>query len=50
MDKRLIDISLMTQDEIDWLNQYHANVFEKLSPHLEGVTLEWLKVATNSIP
>lgn len=50
MDKRLIDISLMTQDEIDWLNQYHANVFEKLSPHLEGATLAWLKVATNSTP
>lgn len=48
MDKRLINLSLMTQDEIDWLNQYHANVFEKLSPHLDGDALEWLKTNTNS--
>lgn len=49
MDKRLIDPSLLTQEEKDWVDDYHAKVLEKLSPHLEGEALEWLKKATDSI-
>ena len=49
IDKRLIDTSLLTQNEIDWLNQYHAQVFEKISPHLDEKTLIWLKIATAAI-
>lgn len=49
MDKRLIDPSLLTTIEIDWVNQYHADVFEKLSAHLDKATFEWLKQATNPI-
>ena len=49
IDKRLIDTSLLTQSEIDWLNQYHAQVFEKISPHLDEKTLIWLKIATAAI-
>ncbi len=35
IDRRLIDKSLFTQEEIDWLNRYHASVREKLSAHLK---------------
>lgn len=49
MDKRLINSSLLTQDEKDWVNQYHANVFDKLSPHLEGSELKWLQEVTTPI-
>ena len=34
IDKSLIDISLLDQKEIDWLNSYHSEVYEKLSPYL----------------
>ena len=48
IDKRLIDVSLLTQNELEWLNHYHAKVFEKISPHLEGDDLIWLKQATSN--
>ena len=43
MDRRLIDVALLTATELDWLNDYHAVVLERLSPHLEADELEWLQ-------
>ena len=49
IDLEAIDISLLTNDEKTWLNQYHKTVFEKLSTHLKGEELEYLKSATVAI-
>lgn len=49
IDKTLIDISLLDNREIDWLNSYHNEVYEKLSPHLTSAEKIWLKKQTNSI-
>ncbi len=46
IDRRLIDKSLLTQEEIDWLNNYHARVREKLSGHLKDAERQWLEAAT----
>jgi len=46
IDRRLIDKSLFTQEEIDWLNSYHARVREKLSGHLKDAQRKWLEAAT----
>ncbi len=46
IDRRLIDKSLFTQEEIDWLNNYHARVREKLSGHLKDAQRKWLEAAT----
>ncbi|MGN6447621.1 MAG: aminopeptidase P family protein [Brucella intermedia] len=46
IDRRLIDKSLFTQEEIDWLNSYHARVREKLSGHLKDAERQWLEAAT----
>ena len=46
IDRRLIDLDLMEGAEIDWLNAYHAEVREKLSPHLAADTAAWLAEAT----
>ena len=48
-DLDAINKNLLTQDEIDWLNNYHSEVFEKLSPLLEPDEIQWLKEATKSI-
>jgi Xaa-Pro aminopeptidase len=48
-DTRLIDISLLTVEEKDWINAYHLEVLEKVGPHVEGTTLEWLKDAVHHI-
>lgn len=44
-----IDKDLMTREDIEYLNAYHALVFEKLSPHMEGEELEWLKKNTRPL-
>nr|WP_278437020.1 aminopeptidase P family protein [Brucella anthropi] len=46
IDRRLIDKSLFTHEEIDWLNSYHASVREKLSGHLKDAERKWLEAAT----
>ncbi len=49
IDTRCIDRSLMRQDEIDWLNRYHAEVRQRLSPLLSGDALAWLQTRTEAI-
>lgn len=45
-DRSLFDLSIMTDDEISWVNDYHTQVFEKLSPLVDGDALTWLREAT----
>ena len=39
----------MTAREKDWLNAYHAEVFEKISPYLNEEEIAWLKEYTRAI-
>ena len=45
-EKNLIDKDMLSKDEIDWVNNYHARVFEKLSPNLDKDVSSWLKEKT----
>ena len=38
----LIEMSLLTKDEVEWLNDYHAKVLARLTPHLEEDEVNWL--------
>ncbi len=38
--------SMMNNDEIEWLDNYHALTYEKLAPHLTDAQKEWLKKKT----
>jgi len=49
IDRSLIDKSLLDQKEIDWLNSYHAEVYEKISPNLTEAEESWLKIKTEPI-
>jgi Xaa-Pro aminopeptidase len=49
IDKSMIDISLLDEKEIDWLNSYHAEVYEKISPFLTSEERKWLKDKTNDL-
>ena len=49
IDTRLINFELLTQDEIDWINDYHKTTYEKLSPYLDGDDLEYLERRTEEI-
>lgn len=43
IDTKAIVVELMTDAELEWLNNYHQQVFELLAPHLEGQQLKWLE-------
>lgn len=45
IQQKLIDPSLLTDDEKTWLNQYHQVVWDKLSPHLPETEKAWLAEA-----
>ena len=42
IDTRCIERSLLRQDEVDWLNHYHAMVRQRLTPLVSGEALAWL--------
>ncbi|MBX3487633.1 MAG: aminopeptidase P family protein [Candidatus Paracaedibacteraceae bacterium] len=46
MDRRLIDETMLTSAEWQWLNAYHIKVRESLLPHLDPDTAAWLVDAT----
>ncbi|MDO7742506.1 MAG: M24 family metallopeptidase C-terminal domain-containing protein, partial [Pedobacter sp.] len=42
IDTEAIDISLLEQRHINWLNNYHEFVIRELKPHLTTEELSWL--------
>lgn len=46
IDRRLIDVSLLDAEALDWLNSYHALVAEKIGPRVSPETKLWLDDAT----
>ena len=49
IDLDAIDVNLMMKDEIEYLNNYHKKVYEKISPFLNQDEKEWLKKYTREI-
>ena len=47
--KKGIVKEMLTNEEIEWLNNYHQIVYEKLSPNLNEEEKVWLQEATASI-
>lgn len=49
-ETKLIDFSLLTPSEVEWINNYHQHVFDELSPWIEGEkSYEWLKNSTKRV-
>ncbi|WP_191864424.1 M24 family metallopeptidase C-terminal domain-containing protein, partial [Pseudomonas viridiflava] len=49
IDTRCIELSMLSLEERQWLNGYHAHVNQRLSPLLEGAALQWLQARTAAI-
>ncbi len=45
-DRSLFDTSLMTTEEISWVNGYHAMVYDRLLPLLDNDQAAWLREKT----
>ncbi len=49
IDRHLVKTALLNEPELAWLNDYHATVYEKISPLVNEATQAWLKEATAPI-
>ena len=46
IERRLIEVSMLSAEERDWVDAYHATVREKIRPLLDEATALWLDRAT----
>jgi Xaa-Pro aminopeptidase len=49
LDKKLIETSLLTPQEIQWVNRYHSHVYKKIAPDLQEAEKQWLAQATSPV-
>ena len=49
IDKEGIVVDMLTPDEKEWFNNYHARVYRELAPSLTAEEQAWLKQATEAI-
>ena len=49
IDTTPVDVTLLTDNERTWLNDYHQMVFDRLSPHLDDSDRQWLYAATRPV-
>ncbi len=49
IDTRPLERALLREDEIAWLNAYHAMVRTRLEPLVEGAARDWLLLRTEAI-
>jgi Xaa-Pro aminopeptidase len=49
IDTRCIERTLLRDDEVRWLNAYHASVRERLAPRVQGDALAWLLARTQPL-
>ena len=48
-DIRLMDIDMLVESERMWINNYHQEVWKKVSPHVNEDVRKWLQDSTRSI-
>jgi Xaa-Pro aminopeptidase len=49
IDRRLVDQSLLTEEELAWFNGYHGRVLKEIGPLLEAADLQWLERACHPL-
>jgi Xaa-Pro aminopeptidase len=49
IDTSLIEFSMLDKKEVEWLNEYHREVYAKISPHLREDEEKWLKMKTTIV-
>ena len=49
IDQTLIDLSLLDDKELEWLNDYHERVYRSLREHLKPELKKWLREKTKRL-
>ena len=50
IDRSLIEVAMLSPEERQWLDDYHAKVLEVVGPQLDGGALAWLRGACTALP
>jgi Xaa-Pro aminopeptidase len=45
IDRALVEVAMLSPEERDWLNAYHARVLEVVGPQLDGEAKAWLEAS-----
>ena len=45
LDRRLIDVTLLSGSEHAWIDHYHSDTLHKIGPRVDGAALDWLTAA-----
>lgn len=48
-DKEAIDVSYLSDREVELLNQYHEAVYQEIAPYLDEEEAEWLRAVTSPL-
>jgi len=46
ISRHLVDLNMLSGEELSWLNDYHERVRHEVRPHLDAPTQAWLDAAT----
>ena len=46
LERKLIDVAMLSSNQREWVDDYHAKVRALIAPQLEGDDLEWLEAQT----
>jgi len=49
IDRRLVDLNMLSGDELSWLNEYHERVRHAVRPHVDEAVKVWLDAATEPL-
>lgn len=49
IDTAPIDVSMLSDEEVEWLNSYHRRVYDVIASHVSMEEREWLREATKEI-
>jgi len=49
IDRRLIEVDMLTETERKWVDHYHARVYETIRPQVDEIAVRWLKDATRPL-
>ena len=49
IDRRLVDVRMLSDKERHWLDSYHARVHEQIAPLVDADTRKWLERATRPL-
>jgi Xaa-Pro aminopeptidase len=49
LDRRLIDVTLLSGGEHAWIDRYHSDTLHKIGPRVDGAALDWLTAACSPL-